>query len=354
MRIFYKIITIFILLPFYSKANNEGERYPHSKEKNITEVFTANADATTQISNSYGNIHVYLWDENKVSISVNIKVSGKNQKTVHEKLESTTVEFSGNPANISAKTVFDSSGWNWTGANVQYEINYTVKIPKRSHIDLKNNYGGIYMEKLNGNSLIKCTYGKMILGELMGNNVMSLAYVDDSRIDAVNDLTLNAQYSDIHINKGDNVTLKGNYNDYSVANIQKLTANSNYDDINAKNIQNFTCNGNYIDLNLGDIDQSTLSVNYAEINFNTNNSFRNATITANYTSIKINAPYDLSFDFDIRCSYGNLKSNLDLDYSLQSTKNNSKQYKGFRNASGKSKFTIITNYGSVEIKNKQK
>ena len=354
MKIFYKIIAIFILLPFYSRANHGGERFPHSKEKTITEIFNTNADVTTQINTSYGAIHVFLWDENKVSINVNIKVSGKNQQTVNEKLEKTTVDFSSNPATVSAKTVFDSSSWNWTGTNVQYEINYTIKIPRRSHVDLKNNYGSIAIEKLMGNSLIKSAYSKLNFGELQGNNVMSLSYVEMAKFDAVNDLSLQAQYSDIHINKGDKVTLKGNYNDYLLNQIQKLTTSSNYDDINAKNIENFTCNGNYVDLNLGDIDQCTLSLNYAEVNFNTNNSFRNATITANYTSFKINTPADLAFDFDIRCSYGSLKSNLDLDYSLQATKNNSKQYKGFRNASGKSKFTIITNYGSVQINNKQK
>jgi hypothetical protein len=65
----------------------------------------------------------------------------------------------------------------------------------------------------------------------------------------------------------------------------------------------------------------------------------------------MNLPTELSFDFDIRCMYGSLKTDLELDYSFKSVKNNINQYKGTRNSSGKSKLTIITNYGSVQLNN---
>lgn len=350
MKTLYKLIFIFILLPFYSKATTD-DKHPFSKEKTISETFTASADATTQISNSYGSINVFLWDENKVSITVNIKVSGKSQSTVEDKLKATTVDFSGNNSQIIAKTVFETSNWNWGwgNSNVSYEVNYTVKIPKRGNVELKNSYGNIFMDKLNGNSQIKCSYGKIFLGDLMGKNTIELAYVDKSRINSVNDLNLKSQYSDLQIDKGDNVSVRGNYNDYIFSNINQLNSSSSYDDIIVKNIGNYTCNGNYVDLHLTEVDNSTLGTNYGEINVYPNLSFKNTTINANYTSIKINVPIELNFDFDIRCVYGNLKTNLDLDYTVQTSKGSIKQYKGTRKNSGKSKFTVITNYGSVQI-----
>lgn len=356
MKTIYKFLIVTILFPFCSNAINSREKFPHSKEKTISKTYIVNPDATAQISNSYGNISVQLWEENKISITAKITVSAKKESTVNEKIEEVTVDFVDTTVSlIATKTIFPSNkswGWDWNKSDVSYEINYTVLIPKRGNVVLNNNYGNIIISKLNGNSSIKCNYGELIAGDLMGStNTISLNYSDNSKIDVANKLNFSGNYSSLLIGKGNNISTSGNYNKFQVSNTDKLHSTGNYNDYNLKNIENFNCGGNYIDLNLSNVDVITMSVNYAKLNFTSTNTFKNATITSNYSSIKINVPTELSFDFDIRCIYGSLKTDLDIDYSFKSIKNNSNQYKGTRNSSGKSKFTIITNYGSVHINN---
>ncbi|MDI9309724.1 MAG: hypothetical protein QM535_05880 [Limnohabitans sp.] len=356
MKILYNFLTLILFHSIVGTANNSGEKFPHSKEKTIAKTYIVNADATTQISNSYGAISVQLWDENKISITAKITVSGKKESTVIEKIEEINVDFLETTTSlISAKTIFPSNNWSWNrnNSNVNYEINYTVLIPKRGNVVLNNNYGNIFINKLNGIAAIKCNYGDVITGDLMGSsNSFTLNYSDNSKISYVNKLAFSANYSGLTIGKGENISTSGNYNKYNFANIDRINSTGNYNDYNFKNIGNFNCSGNYIDMDFNNVEIATLSINYAQLDFNASNNFKNATITANYSSIKINVPTELSFDFDFRCLYGNLKTDLDLDYSLKSTKNNSNQYKGNRNASGKSKFTVITNYGSVHLTNK--
>lgn len=356
MKILYNFLTLIIALPLFSYGSIDKEKFPHSKEKTIAKTYIVNADATAQISNSYGAISVQLWDENKISITAKITVSGKKESTVIEKIEEINVDFLDTTTSlISAKTIFPSNNWSWNGSNsnVNYEVNYTVLIPKRGNVVLNNNYGNIFINKLNGTAAIKCNYGDVIAGDLMSNsNSFTLNYSDNSKIGYVNKLVFSANYSELTIGKGENISTSGNYNKYSFTNIDRVNSTGNYNDYNFKNIGNFNCSGNYIDMNFTNVEIATLSINYAQLNFNTSNNFKNTTITANYSSIKINVPTELSFDFDIRCMYGNLKTDLDLDYSLKSTKNNSNQYKGNRNTSGKSKFTVITNYGSVHLTSK--
>lgn len=356
MKILYNILTLILFHTIVGNANPNGEKFPYSKEKTIAKTYIVNADATTQISNSYGTISVQLWDENKISVTAKITVSGKKESTVNERIEDITVDFLDTTTSlISAKTIFPSNNWSWNGnnANVNYEVNYTILIPKRGNVVLTNNYGNILISKLNGTAAVKCNYGDVIAGDLMGNsNSFTLNYSDNSKISYVNKLAFSANYSELSIGKGENISTSGNYNKYSFTNVDKINSTGNYNDYNFKNIGYFNCSGNYIDMNFNNVEIATLSINYAQLNFNTSTNFKNTTITANYSSIKINVPTELSFDFDIRCTYGSLKTDLDLDYNYKSVKNNSNQYKGSRNTAGKSKFTVITNYGSVHLTSK--
>ncbi|WP_136666777.1 hypothetical protein [Flavobacterium sp. H122] len=356
MKTLYKFIFVLILLPFYSKAGVNNEKFPHSKEKTISKTYIVNPDATTQISNSYGAISVQLWDENKISITAKITVSGKKESTVNEKIDDISVDFTDTTVSlISAKTIFPSNkswGLDWNKSDVSYEVNYVVLIPKRGNVVLYNNYGNILISKLNGSSIIKCNYGNVIAGDLTGNNNFTLNYSDNSKINYVNKLSCNANYSELATAKGESISTSGNYNKFHLSNIDKVHSTGSYNDYNFKNIGNFNCSGNYVNMNFSNVETSALSINYAQLNFTADTNFKNTSITANYSSIKINVPAALSFDFDIRCMYGSLKTDLDLDYSSKSAKNNINQYKGARNSSGKSKFGIITNYGSVQIQGK--
>ena len=71
MKTMHKFLFILILLPIVGKAFNGDKDF--TKEKNITKVFSVNSESTLAVSNSYGNINVYLWDENKISIQVQIQ-----------------------------------------------------------------------------------------------------------------------------------------------------------------------------------------------------------------------------------------------------------------------------------------
>lgn len=354
MKTIFNYLCILLLVSLSSNANNEEEKHPYSKEKTITKAYIVNPDATVQITNSYGAIAVQLWEENKISITVKITVNGKKESTVQEKLDATSIDFvSTTKALIGAKTIFPSDkswGWNWDNSKVSYQVNYTILIPKRGNVILNNNYGEILVPRLNGSATLKCNYGDITAGELLNSsNSISLNYSGNSKITYANKLNFSANYSDLTLSKGESISASGNYNKYQISNVDKVNGSGNYNDYNLRNIENLNYSGNYTDFNCNNVLASNLDVNYGQIVYNLNSTFQNATIAANYSSIKISTPSDLAFDFDVRCTYGSLKTDLDLNYALKSIKNNVSQYKGNRNSSGKSAITVTTNYGSVQL-----
>lgn len=74
------------------------------KKKQFQKLFEVSNDAFLSVTNLYGNVNVYLWDENKISIQVQIKVSGNNDKKVTERLNNIDISFAATSNKVAAVT----------------------------------------------------------------------------------------------------------------------------------------------------------------------------------------------------------------------------------------------------------
>ncbi|QTD38300.1 hypothetical protein JL193_03085 [Polaribacter batillariae] len=202
MKSIYKIAFLLLLFPFISSANNKEKK--HEKSKTITKEYNVNSNALVALDNSYGDLNITTWDKNRVEIEVKITVNGNDLEDVEEKLNSINVAFSASSSKVSAKTVFGKkkNSWSWwkRSKNVNYKINYFVKMPKTNNINLKNDYGSIYLGNISGEATINCDYGKIVVGELSSNNNnISLDYCSTSTIAYIKSGDINVDYSKLSI-----------------------------------------------------------------------------------------------------------------------------------------------------------
>ena len=70
MKNIYRLLFFILLIPKIGLAEDNNHAY--NKEKNISKTYSVTNDAQVKIVNSYGNVNVYLWDENKISIHYKI------------------------------------------------------------------------------------------------------------------------------------------------------------------------------------------------------------------------------------------------------------------------------------------
>lgn len=347
MKNIFKLILLVAFVSLYAK--NDHENYDYTIEKKIEKKFNTNKDVVTNITNSYGFINVYLWDENKVSIEVNIKVSGNNQKKILERLDGIDISMDATTSEVIAKTIMGNN----YGNNMRIEINYIVKIPKNGAVTLKNNYGNISIEELLGVANITCNYGSIMLGNLNNNtNNIKIAYSKNSTINFVNQLNAVVQYSGLEVQKSNNINLSGNYNKFEINNTGNLNLDSHYSNLKTKNINKLNIDGNYLTLSSLDVKKSLIiSSNYSSIGFKLYETLEKVTINANYTNTKILASKNNYFTFEIKLGYGSLKDELGLKYTEKYEKNFNKSYIGYFNSQNKNTINITTTYGSVQFLN---
>lgn len=363
--ILYKLLFIIALSPavaFSSNGNNGDLNGRHTKEKKISKKFTVTPDALLKISNSYGNVDISTWNQNTVSIEVFIKTNGNDEQKVKEKLDEINVEFKQTSAGVSARTLFskENSSW-WSGlfsgsSNVNMEINYVIKAPVTNNVDLSNDYGNIFLDKLTGNSKISCDYGRLDIGELRGNsNQISFDYSRNSHFGYINKAVINADYSEFTVEDAKSIDLNADYTNSKINRVELLKFSCDYGSLNVDKVKRIAGNGDYLTTKIGQLHQSAdLTLDYGSMSIDKIiKGAGEVNINSDYTGIKIGYDPGHAFRFAVNSSYGNIKGVENFEINRQNQSGSDKNYSGYHlNGSGSGNISVNSSYANITFQEK--
>ncbi|MCR9182822.1 MAG: DUF4097 domain-containing protein [Flavobacteriaceae bacterium] len=359
MRPLFKLIIVLLLLPVVAFANDSKLNGKHTKEKKIEKQFDVTKNALLHIDNRYGNVDIATWNQNRIEIEVTMTTNGNNEQEVQKRLDEISVEFEATSGRVSAVTRIENQRSNWTfwGAksnNVNIKINYLVKMPVSNSLDIKNHYGAISLNRLNGNTTLSCNYGSFIIGELNGDsNLLSFDYTNGATIGFVKNATIDADYSEYVINKAENITYKGNYSRAELMEIlSNLDFNSSYGRLNIGKAKNVTGKSRYVTTTFGVISHNLdLNANYGKISVDLlKESIKNVNITAKYTSVDLTYDARAAFDLSAQLSYAGLKAADEIEFSVRDIQGSRSTYEGhYGKRNSGNKILVSSSYGGVKI-----
>lgn len=353
-RLLFKTpLLIAFLIPLFVMGTNPNWKGKYTKEKKINKEFTVNADALLKINNSYGNLHITSWDQNRIVIEVHIKTNGNNEDRVQKKLDRIDVVFEDSRNMVSAKTTFEKKAWSWNWGgrnNVNMEINYTVKVPVTNSVDLSNDYGGISLDKIDGHAKIDCDYGRLDIGRLNADdNQLNFDYTSKSTIEFIRSGKINADYSGYEIEEAGNLSINADYTSSKVNKAAHVQYSCDYGSITVENARDIKGSGDYVSAKLGvihgnvDITADYGSVKIEEMAADAGN----LTIRSEYAGIKVGYNASYHFDFELNLEYASLKGEDDFEINIQRQSSQKKYYKGHYGSSSKNTISITSDYGGV-------
>lgn len=353
------VLVILLLIPFTSNASIKGGgKGKYTKEKTIKKEFTVNSDALFKVKNSYGNLNITSWDQDKVVIEVLIKTNGNNEDKVTERLNEIDVEFDTTASLVSAITRFGNNnrnwGWSWGKRNnVNVKVNYTIKLPVKNSVHLNNDYGNIYLDRIDGHAKINCDYGKMEIGELRGrNNELRFDYTSRSTFDYVNSAEIIADYSGFTIEKAGDLTIRADYTNAKVGEMKNLDYTSDYGSMEVRNVQNVDGNGDYIGIKLGEVHGNVrVTSDYGSVKIDRLASDAgNVNIKSDYTGIKIGYDPAYHFNFEIDTEYAGVSGKEEFTINVSKEKSSDRYYEGYYGkANSGNKINITSDYGKVSF-----
>lgn len=346
---------------FLTQAAEHPQRFKgrYTKEKTIKKQFDVNADALLQIANKYGDVKLTSWNENRIVIEVTIKTNGDKEEEVSQRLKEINVQFEANTSRASAETVVGQekrswwSNWSNNNNNVNMEINYEVKLPVRNALIVDNDYGGIYLNKLEGRTQLSCDYGRLVLGELLGDdNELSFDYTSNSSIDYMKSGVISADYSDFSLEKAETVELSADYTKSDFGIVKALRFSCDYGNLKADELQNIEGSGDYLTVDLGTLSgNASLTADYGAIKIEKlSANAGNVTIKTDYASVKLGYDVAYHFNFVIDLEYAGLSGEEDFEMIKKHIESTEKYYEGYYGSqnSGNS-IAITTEYGGVSF-----
>ena len=348
-----RVLIALLLIASLVFANNNDKTGKHTKEKKIHKEFNVNADATLEVDNSYGNIDIITWNENRIVIDVTITTNGNNLEKVEKKLDDIDVEFSGTSNRVIAKTRFSKkkSFWNWGNSNVSMKINYVIKMPMSNNVDLENDYGSINLDKLEGRATIDCDYGKITTKELMAdNNDISFDYTKNSYFEYIKSGSIHVNYSSYTVGKTNNLEIDADYTKSNIEIAEDVSYNCDYGSLTVGKANNIKGDGDYLTLRIGEVYKNvSVTADYGSMKIdNMTSNAGDVNIESDYMKITIGYSSGYNFDFDIDLSYGSLRGEDDFEASKRIEKSSSKKYVGYNGSKGSGNtINITSDYGSV-------
>lgn len=360
MKLHYKTILFLLCFPALVFANPTKFGGKHTKEKKVKKEFTVNKDALLNVQNSYGNIDIATWSENRIVIEVQIKTNSDNEEKAQKKLDQISINFSGTASEVSAVTKFNtkkSSSWSFWGnsndSNVAMEINYTIKMPISNLVNLNNDYGAISLDKLEGTAIINCDYGQLLVGELRGeNNLLTFDYTSKSTIGYMKSGKINADYSGYTLENAGIVTIEADYTQSEILKAKEITYTCDYGKIEIGEAIHISGSGDYVSNRIGTVSGSLeLDTDYGSIKVERlTQSAKNVKIEGDYTGIKLGFDPDYHFDFEIDLSYASFNKDNSLTILKSVVERSTKLYAGYHGKKDTGNTIQITSdYGGVSF-----
>ena len=357
--ILFKYTAIILLVfPVLLLANNGKTKGKYTKQKTIKKEYSVNSDALLKVNNSYGNLNITSWNENRILIEVHIKTNGNSEEKVQKKLDEITVDFEASSNMVSARTIFNKGksnwGWNWgRNNNVNMQIDYIIKVPVKNSVHLSNDYGNINLDRIDGHAKINCDYGRLEIGELRGrNNQLSFDYTSKSTIGYINSGKVSADYSGFTIEKAGDLEISADYTNSTVKQMENLQYSSDYGNIEVGEANNVQGNGDYINVKLGTIHGNVdITADYGSIRIEEMaEDAGNVQIRTDYTGIKIGYNAQYYFDFEIETEYAGVSGKDEFEINISKEKSSEKYYKGYYGkANSGNSINITSEYGSISF-----
>ncbi len=358
MKLVNKILFCVFLIPSIGFSNGTLKK-KHEKTKTIHKTFVVDSNATLYVDNKYGNLYVTTWDENRIEIEVKITVKGDGLEDVVNKLDAINVKFEATESLVEARTSIENKkrswSWWWGGNNINYKINYYIKMPVTNNADLNNEYGNIELDTLEGKANIDCEYGDIDIDKLLNaSNSIQLDYCSNSDIKYIKSGTINADYSKIRINETESLKASADYTTVKIGKAERLVFNSDYGGVSVNEVDHVSGSSDYSSLRFDTVNKElTIDTEYGSLRINDlQKGFENVNIEGDYTGIRIGTSSDNNFSFTIDLDYSGFnfpKTHVDMFKSVKKT--TSKYYEGvFGEKNPNSKITINSSYGGVSLK----
>lgn len=346
----YKSILtlVWILVAFMATAKNGND---YEKSKQISKTYQVNDEVLLDVSNSFGQVHINTWNENRIEVVIDIITRMSSERRAEELLDKIEIKISESSSEKSFETVI--AGKLKSGNNEKFEINYLVNMPKGNPLKLKNSFGNTYIGDLAGNCDIKLSYGDFRIAQLSGNTDLKVSF-SDGEIQGMTLGELEIKYSDVEIEKIGKIRLDQGFSDVKIETATTIDLTSKYGELEIGSVQGVRGYVGYSDFSIDRLEtELDLETAYA-------GDFQVNEISRNFSKINIDGKFGdfnlifeegVNFDFKVQLSFSDFSySGLPLEFNKKIKESFKATYEGLLGKGSGGVVDVNSSYGDVRFR----
>jgi hypothetical protein len=308
-----------------SSSDNNGSDQV-SQVKNYSKIYPADGGDVLTIDNRYGDIVVNTWDKNQFKVDVQIKVDASNDADAQKLLDNVNISDAKDGSSVAFRTDIGtgSSSWlSWLTEDHHHKLKilYTVYMPAKNDLVIRNSYGAIQLPDLNGKATIVCAYGSLTAKSLN------------------NESTIRASYSNVDLGTLDATWIDISYGNLNVGTVNRIASNASYTAVKIGKIhESGAFNIRYAGpFSISDIDRK----------------MNDLAINSSYSNVDIGLSGDENVNFAVSLRYGDFGyGNRNITFTDKTPDDGkphfSKSYKGALGTGNPDKnIRINSSYGNV-------
>lgn len=344
----WAIIAVLGWLLGSAQAKDKGLDY--EKSRKISKSYDVQPNVKLDIENSFGRVHINTWDQNKITVDIEIIARMHNESRAQDLLDRIDIAIDESSSVISFETKLGNLK---NRDREEFEINYKVNMPKRNPLRLKNSFGGNYLGDLAGDNEIKISYGDLRFENLTGTSDIKISFSDGS-IRSMRKGEIEIKYSDVEIGEIGMARFEQGFSDVEIEKAGTLDFTSKYGDVEIGVVQGIRGYVGYSEFSLGRLEvEMDMETSYSG-NFTIDevaNDFSEILLEGKFGDFRISFEEGANFSFDTELSFSDFSySGLPLDFDYKIKEDFKARYKGKMGAGNGGRIRIDTSYGDIRFR----
>ncbi len=209
--------------------------------KEIAKTYALTNTGKVHLENKYGNIMLFGWERDEVSVTINIAVSHRKKENAEDLIQRIRPEIrqSDNYVSINYEIAEKSSGFfgaffdranpfDFDRSNIQ--VNYTVYMPVKAELDVKNAFGDVIMEGWKGKLKADVEHGDVWINEDLNRVDIGVKY-GKLRAQSIDYGTINLKNGAFDMENAKSLKVTSSGTDIQIGKVTSLELFSNKDEV---------------------------------------------------------------------------------------------------------------------------
>ena len=128
------------------------------------------------LENAHGDIRITTHARSEVRVQATIRVSAPTTEGAAEFLDRITIDVAETPATITVRTTYPEQSWWRTRRNLSYSVDYTVLMPDRMPLRLRNTFGDVSLVGLKADAGVVNAHGRLTASDGAGRHTLGNSF----------------------------------------------------------------------------------------------------------------------------------------------------------------------------------